>query len=158
MAHQKAADAEQLQKEEEAAIKMQSAQRGKRARERCDKKKNAERVEKKDFFGAVTWEVVLTKKESKHKYVFSHANAKVQFLQEYAKASKPKGNNNASSNSLGRNDTSGTNLSSNDPSSPTGNASPDLLSPMECPEALIVKRVNEQGLMEEWNFIHPEAE
>jgi hypothetical protein len=82
------------------------------------------------------WDVVLKKHDDKQKYGFSHANGKVQFLQDYAKAQKPF---NSTGNEM--------------------NANVDnILPPSECPEALVIKRVAEHGLLEEWNFVHPEAE
>lgn len=97
------------------------------------------------------WEVVLTKHDNKQKYGFSHANGKFEFTKDYAKAVQGSGstkNANATNNTVNSNNTS----TSNEPADTT------LLSAAECPEALIIKRVGEHGLLEEWNFTRPEAD
>jgi len=131
-----AADGDQLLKREKSALTIQTRQRGIATRLRVEKKRNAVPVGSEDFNGAAVWEVILTKRGNKQKYGFSHANAKFELLKDYNRA-QAGSNKNSESNVT-------TDL--------------NLLSPAECPEALIVKRVNEHGLLEEWNFVHPEAE
>lgn len=117
-------------KEEEGATRIQTLFRGKKARQRTEKKARAEPIPKSDWFGAAVWEVELIKKDGgqKQKYGFSHSNAKTDFFKEYVKSH---GNS-------------------------EGAAS---IAPLpDGPEALIVKKVGEQGLLEEWNFIHEDAQ
>merc|ERR1719326_2146723 len=101
MARKSAEEEQQLQEEEAAATKLQSVQRAKVDRQRVEKKKHAVPVVIEDIDGVSVWEIVLTKHDNKQKYGFSHANAKVQFIQEYVKAlegSKSKKENKSSNN------------------------------------------------------------
>jgi len=116
-------------KEEEGAVRIQTLFRGKKTRARVTAKAKADPVPTTDWFGAKVWEVELTKKDGqKQKFGFSHSNAKTDFFKEYVKS-----HGNAE-----------------------GAAS---IAPLpDGPEALIVKKVGEQGLLEEWNFIHEDAQ
>jgi len=122
-----------LKEQEEAAIKIQSHQRGKAMRTRVEKKKNAAPIPMRDFHGATIWEVSLVKSESARKFGFSHSDGKAEFLN--ARSHKAAGEGNKVANAK----------IATDPNTPG-------------PEELIVRKVGEKCMMEEWNFIHPDAQ
>jgi len=117
-------------KEEEGAVKIQTIFRGKQERRRVEKKAAAKPVPKDTWKGAKgsqVWDVVLTKKDKKQKYGFSHTNAKTDLIKEYVKGHG-------------------------------GDANNASIAPLpDGPEQLIVKKVGEKGLLEEWNFIQEDA-
>jgi len=123
--------------QEDAVVKIQKIQRGRSDRMRVEKKRNAIPVGSSDFEGASVWEVPLRKLSGKQKYGFSHTNAKVDLLRDYTKASMPSAAR-MPDNMIPLDQT--------------------LLSDAEYPEALIIKKILDKGLMGDWNFIHPEAE
>lgn len=120
---------------ESAIRKIQTIQRGRveRTRAQITRRRNTIPIAAVETNGAAVWEIVLSKRDSKSKYGFWHDNAKVEFAKEYAKAL-----------SVDIGDDSAMAL--------------DVLAPAERPEALVIKRIVKKGLLEEWNYIHPEAE
>jgi len=89
-----------------------------------------------DMFGGLFWETVLHKESVDDKYGFVQANGRLEFKQRLAISSQNP------SNAQSRNES---------PPQPE-----DLSIPG--PEVLVVRRVNQGGLLEAWNKRHPEAE
>lgn len=157
LARKSAQQEQELQEEQAAATVIQTKQRGIIAKDRVEKKRNAVPVETEDYFGATVWEIQLVKTEESQRFGFSHASAKAEMLKDYAKAltgiASNKSNNKQDNNLNNSNNSNISNEATNVKIDPN-----TVLSSAECPEALVVKRVSDQGLLEEWNFIHPEAE
>jgi len=128
---------EQQQTPLEAEEQEKERQKQEDERRRAELKKNAVPVSSSSLNGAIVWEIVLAKRDDNAKYGMTHANAKVEFSKEYAKACRGDGQ-------------SGERVA-------TGNLQ-SVLTAEDCPDALVITRVSDQGLLEEWNFIHPEAE
>jgi hypothetical protein len=103
-----------------------------------------EKVDRIERDGCMFWEVLLKKETAEDKFGFVQANGKLDFEQRLMAAAEEAG-------------AASPTATTTPPSTPAASTRPDIAI-LNGPEVLVVRKINEGGLLHRYNLRHPEAE